>query len=455
MGLKRNPNLMLKKIFIKTFGCQMNEYDSNRILDTVKEIGFKKTDKYEEANCYLLNTCHIRDKAKEKVYHEIGRVKKIFRFKKKPIVIVAGCVAQAENQEMLKREPYIDIVIGPQSYHRINDAIQKHISNKKKEEETDFDTISKFNYLSKVKNKNSKVSSFLTIQEGCDKFCHFCVVPYTRGPEYSRPFNQIISEANEIVQSGAKEIILLGQNVNAYSYKDKNKEFRLSDLLLKLESFNELERIRYTTSHPKDMTDDLINIYKKSNKLMPLVHLPVQSGSNKILKLMNRKHTIEEYLLIYEKLKKINPSIEFSSDFIIGYPEESDDDFKCTMDLIEKIKFTHSYSFIFSPRPGTVAADLTMVNKDKSKERLETIQKKLSENQINRNKSLEGKILNVLVENKMKDGVKLFGRTEYMTSVIFEGNTDYVGKIVEIEIISSNQNSLFGKLKEDYKKKVA
>ena len=455
MGLKRNPNLMLKKIFIKTFGCQMNEYDSNRIFDTVKEIGFKKTDKYEEANCYLLNTCHIRDKAKEKVYHEIGRVKKIFRFKKKPIVIVAGCVAQAENQEMLKREPYIDILIGPQSYHKINDAIQKHISDKKKEEETDFDTISKFNYLSKIKNKNSKVSSFLTIQEGCDKFCHFCVVPYTRGPEYSRPFNQIISEANEIVQSGAKEIILLGQNVNAYSYKDKNKEFRLSDLLLKLESFNELERIRYTTSHPKDMTDDLINIYKKSNKLMPLVHLPVQSGSNKILKLMNRKHTIEEYLLIYEKLKKINPRIEFSSDFIIGYPEESDDDFKYTMDLIEKIKFTHSYSFIFSPRPGTVAADLTMVNKNKSKERLEMIQKKLSENQINRNKSLEGKILNVLVENKMKDGVKLFGRTEYMTSVIFEGNADYVGKIVEIEIISSNQNSLFGKLKEDYKKKVA
>jgi tRNA-2-methylthio-N6-dimethylallyladenosine synthase len=455
MGLKRNPNLMLKKIFIKTFGCQMNEYDSNRIFDTVKDIGFKKTDKYEDANCYLLNTCHIRDKAKEKVYHEIGRVKKIFRFKKKPIVIVAGCVAQAENQEMLKREPYIDIVIGPQSYHKINDAIQKHISDKKKEEETDFDTISKFNYLSKIKNKNSKVSSFLTIQEGCDKFCHFCVVPYTRGPEYSRPFNQIISEANEIVQSGAKEIILLGQNVNAYSYKDKNKEFRLSDLLLKLESFNELERIRYTTSHPKDMTDDLINIYKKSNKLMPLVHLPVQSGSNKILKLMNRKHTIEEYLLIYEKLKKINPSIEFSSDFIIGYPEESDDDFKYTMDLIEKIKFTHSYSFIFSPRPGTVAANLTMVNKNKSKERLEMIQKKLSENQINRNKSLEGKILNVLVENKMKDGVKLFGRTEYMTSVIFEGNTDYVGKIVEIEIISSNQNSLFGKIKEDYKKKVA
>ena len=455
MELKRNTKVMLKKIFIKTFGCQMNEYDSNRIFDTVKKIGFEKTDKYEDANCYLLNTCHIRDKAKEKVYHEIGRVKKIFRNKKKPIMIVAGCVAQAENQEMLKREPYIDIVVGPQSYHKINDAIQKHINSKQKEEETEFDTISKFNYLSKINNKDSKVSSFLTIQEGCDKFCHFCVVPYTRGPEYSRPFNQIINEAKEIIQSGAKEIILLGQNVNAYSYKSENKEYRLSDLLLELENFNTLERIRYTTSHPKDMTDDLINVYKKSNKLMPLVHLPVQSGSNKILKQMNRKHTIEEYLLIYEKLKKINPNIEFSSDFIIGYPEESDDDFKYTMELIEKVKFINSYSFIFSPRPGTVAADLELVDKKKSKERLEMIQKKLFENQVNKNKSLEGKMLDVLVENKMKDGIKLFGRTEFMTSVIFDGSTDCVGKVVQIKITSSNQNSLFGKLQENYKQKVA
>ena len=446
---------MFKKIFIKTFGCQMNQYDSNRIFDTVKKIGFEKTDKYEDANCYLLNTCHIRDKAKEKVYHEIGRVKKIFRFKKKPIVIVAGCVAQAENQEMLKREPYIDIVIGPQSYHKINETIQEYVNNKKKNEETEFDTISKFNYLSKIKNKDSKVSSFLTIQEGCNKFCHFCVVPYTRGPEYSRPFDQIINEAKEIVQGGAKEIILLGQNVNAYIYKEKNKEFRLSDLLLELESFNELERIRYTTSHPKDMTNDLINVYKKSTKLMPLVHLPVQSGSNKILRQMNRKHTIEEYLMIYEKLKKINPNIEFSSDFIIGYPGENDEDFKYTMELIEKIRFINSYSFIFSPRPGTIAADLELIDKKKSKERLEIIQKKLFENQINKNKSLEGTILKVLVENKMKDGIKLFGRTEFMTSVIFDGNANYIGKIVQIEITSSNQNSLFGSLKENYKQKVA
>jgi len=446
---------MLKKIFIKTFGCQMNEYDSSRIFDIVKKIGFEKTEKYEDANCYLLNTCHIRDKAKEKVYHEIGRVKKIFRAKKKPIVIVAGCVAQAENLEMLKREPYIDIVIGPQSYHKINDAIQKYTKNKKKEEETEFDTISKFNYLSKIKNKDSKVSSFLTIQEGCDKFCHFCVVPYTRGPEYSRPFDQIISEAKEIVQNGAKEIILLGQNVNAYSYKHGKKEFKLSDLLLELESFNGLERVRYTTSHPKDMTDDLINVYKTSTKLMPLVHLPVQSGSNKILKLMNRKHTIEEYLIIYEKLKKINHNIEFSSDFIIGYPEENDDDFQNTMELIEKVKFSNSYSFIFSPRPGTVAADLDQVDKNKSKERLKIIQKKLFNDQIKKNESLEGKTVNVLVENRMKDGIKLFGRTEYMTSVIFDGDLANIGKIVKVEIISSNQNSLFGILKESYKQKVA
>jgi len=433
----------------------MNEYDSNRIFDIVKDIGYEKTEEYEDANCYILNTCHIRDKAKEKVYHEIGRVKKIFRFKKKPIIIVAGCVAQAENQEMLKREPYIDIVIGPQSYHKINDVILNYSKNAKKEEETEFDTALKFNYLSKIKNKDSKVSSFLTIQEGCDKFCHFCVVPYTRGPEYSRPFDQVINEAQELIKNGAKEIILLGQNVNAYSYKEKEKEFKLSDLLIELERFDELVRIRYTTSHPKDMTEDLINVYKKSSKLMPLVHLPVQSGSNKILKLMNRKHTIEDYLDVYDKLKKINNNIEFSSDFIIGYPEENEDDFQKTMKLIEKVKFTNSYSFIFSPRPGTVAADLDLVDKKKSNERLEIIQKKLFDNQIEKNKSLESSIVNVLVENRMKDGIKLFGRTEYMTPVIFDGNFENIGKVVQVEIVNSNQNSLFGKLKEGYKQKVA
>ena len=446
---------MAKKIFIKTFGCQMNEYDSNRIYDTVQKIGFEKTDEYEKANCYVLNTCHIRDKAKEKVYHEIGRVKKIFRNKKKPIVIVAGCVAQAENQEMLRREPYIDIVMGPQSYHKINEVILNYQKKLKKEEETEFDTISKFNYLSKIKNKNSKVSSFLTIQEGCDKFCNFCVVPYTRGPEYSRPFKQIIKEVEELVGQGTREIILLGQNVNAYNYKEGNKEFRLSDLLKKLEEFNQLKRVRYTTSHPKDMTEDLINFYKISNKLMPLVHLPVQSGSNKILELMNRKHTIEEYLLIHKKLKMINKNIKFSSDFIIGYPGEEDEDFEKTMDLINEIEFINSYSFIYSPRPGTSAANLDVVDNDKTKKRLEIIQKKLFENQLERNKSLENTVINVLVENRMKDGVKLFGRTEFMTSVIFDGSEENIGNIVQVKITGSNQNSLFGILKENYNKRVA
>jgi len=446
---------MEQKVFIKTFGCQMNVYDSNRIFDSVEKIGYKKTEKYEEANCYILNTCHIRDKAKEKVYHEIGRVKKIFRSKKKPIIIVAGCVAQAENKEMLNREPFIDIIMGPQSYHKINDAILNHIKEKKRKEETEFDAIEKFNYLSKIRNKDSNVSSFLTIQEGCDKFCSFCVVPYTRGPEYSRPFDQIINEAKNLIKNGTKEIILIGQNVNAYCFKNNNKLYRLSDLILDLEKFSELKRIRYTTSHPKDMTVDLIDCYKSSKKLMPLLHLPVQSGSNNILNLMNRKHTIEEYLLVHKKLTKINKNIEFSSDFIIGYPGESNQDYNDTLKLINKINFINSYSFIYSPRPGTTGANLATIDKSVAEKRLKVIQNKLFENQINRNKSLEGQIIEVLVENKMKDKVKLFGRTEHMVSVIFNGSVENIGKIVKVKINSSNQISLFGTIIETQNKKVA
>ena len=444
---------MSKKIFIKTFGCQMNEYDSNRILDIVKKIGFEKTNVLEDSNCFILNTCHIRDKAKEKVYHEIGRVKKKFKKKDKPLVIVAGCVAQAENKEMLNREPFIDLVIGPQSYHKINNTILNFIQNKSRDEITDFDSISKFDYLSKIKNEKSKVSSFLTIQEGCDKFCHFCVVPYTRGPEYSRPFNQILDEVESLVKNGAKEIILLGQNVNAYSYFEKEKEFRLSNLIMTLEKISEIERIRYTTSHPRDMTEDLIECYSKSKKLMPFVHLPIQSGSNKILKLMNRKHKVEDYVLTYEKLKKINPNIEFSSDFIIGYPGENDKDFKNTFDLIKKIRFINSYSFIFSPRPGTTASNLELIDEKITKERLKIVQEKLFSHQKEKNKSLENKSINVLVENKMDGQNKLFGRSEHMTSVIFGGDKNLIGKIVSVKIKSSNQNSLFGEinLKNNFK----
>ena len=438
---------MEKKVFIKTFGCQMNEYDSNRIYESVSKIGFVKTDISDQANCYILNTCHIRDKAKEKVYHEIGRVKKNFKLKKKPIVIVTGCVAQAESNEMIKREPYIDLVIGPQSYHKINDSILTYIKNKKKKEETDFEAVSKFDYFDKIKNKDSNISSFLTIQEGCDKFCKFCVVPYTRGPEHSRSFYKIIDEAEQLIRNGSKEITLLGQNVNAYLYKEKNYSFKLSDLIMTLENISGLKRIRYTTSHPLDMTDDLIECYDKSKKLVPFIHLPIQSGSNSVLKLMNRKHSVEHYLSVYEKLKKINPKIEFSSDFIIAYPGETEKDFEDTMTLVKKIKFINSYSFIFSPRPGTPASNLKLIDNHIAKERLKRIQKELFDNQIYKNKMTEEKIVNVLVENKIKNQSDYFGRTEYMTAVIFKGEKNIEGKIVPVLISKSNQNNLFGKIK--------
>ena len=431
---------MSKKVFIKTFGCQMNEYDSNRIFDSLKKIGFTKTENLNDTNCYLLNTCHIRDKAKEKVYHEIGRVKKNFRQKKKPLIIVAGCVAQAENEEMLEREPYIDIVIGPQAYHKINSKIEEYLDKQKRIDETEFDAVSKFDYLDKLKNSSNKISSFLTIQEGCDKFCNFCVVPYTRGPEYSRPFNEIINEAKALSENGVREIILLGQNVNAYN----NENYRLSDLILEIERIPAVKRIRYTTSHPKDMTEDLLNVYGISKKLMPLVHLPVQSGSDKILNLMNRKHLIKDYLDTYEKLKNINSKIKFSSDFIISYPGENDEDFNATVDLIKNLQFINSYSFIFSPRPGTVASNLSLIDKRTSIKRLEIIQRHLFDNQINMNKSLIGKEIEVLVENKTKESIKYFGRSEYMTPVIFDGKDQDVGKVIKVKINNSNQNTLFG-----------
>ena len=441
---------MKKKVFIKTFGCQMNEYDSNRIYDSIKQIGYVKTENQENADCYILNTCHIRDKAKDKVYHEIGRVKKLYKDKKKPIMIVAGCVAQAENSEMIKREKFIDLIIGPQSYQKINIIIQ-NFDKENKVEETDFDSVSKFRYFDNIKNNNTKISSFLTIQEGCDKFCHFCVVPYTRGPEYSRPFQQIIAEAEVLIKNGSKEITFLGQNVNAYSYRDGSKEYRLSNLIRTLSEYKEIERIRFTTSHPRDMTEDLIECYKDTKKLVPFVHLPIQSGSNRILDLMNRKHTVEYYLNIYEKLIKINPEIKFSSDFIIGYPGENELDFKDTLSLLNKIKFINSYSFIFSPRPGTKAANLEITDKNRLKERLLIVQEKLFKNQIDLNKSLENETVNVLVENKLKDQEKYFGRNRYLNSVIFEADESYIGKMVKVNILKSNQNSLFGKISTNMK----
>ena len=423
----------------------MNEYDTNRIYDTVKNIGYVKTNDHLNADCYLLNTCHIRDKSKEKVFDEIGRVRKNYKNKKKPIMIVAGCVAQAESDEMIKREPYIDIIIGPQSYHKINKIIENFNFNKK-EELTEFDTEDKFNYLDKIKNHDSRVSSFLTIQEGCDKFCNFCVVPYTRGPEYSRPFKKIIEEAESLVKNGTKEITLLGQNVNAYFFKDKKKSYKLSDLILELDKINDLIRIRYTTSHPKDMTEDLIECYSSSKKLMPFIHLPIQSGSDKILKLMNRNHKVEKYLEIYKLIKRKNQNVEFSSDFIVGYPGELECDFNDTMNLVKEIKFINSYSFIFSPRPGTPASKLELVDKEIAKERLINLQKALEDHQIKKNTSLVNSSVEVLVENKLKNQENYFGRNVFLNSVLFEGEDKYIGKIVNVKIEKTNRNTLFGRI---------
>ena len=428
----------------------MNEYDSNRILDITKNIGYVKSNDQNKADCYVINTCHIRDKAKEKVFHEVGRIKQIYSNKKKPIMVIAGCVDQAENQEMIKREPFIDVVIGPQSYHKLNKILENFQRNKK-EDETEFDTIAKFDLLEKTRNSDSKVSSFLTIQEGCDKFCHFCVVPYTRGPECSRPFQTIIKEAEQLIRNGSKEIILLGQNVNAYSYQEGGKEYRISNLLNELEKYSELKRIRYTTSHPLDMTEDLIECYSSNEKLMPFIHLPIQSGSNKMLKLMNRKHKVEDYLDIHNKLININPDIKFSSDFIVGYPGEEKADFEDTIKLIKEIKFINSFSFIFSSRPGTKASKLKEISRSISKERLIELQSYLFKNQIAHNKSLESKEINVLVENKNKNQNTYFGRNEYFTSVIFDGAKNDIGKIVKVKIEKSNQNTLNGKIKKKMK----
>ena len=427
----------------------MNEYDSNRILDLTKKLGYFKTADWSEADCYVLNTCHIREKATDKVYHDIGRLKKKFRNRNKPIVIIAGCVAQAEGEILLKKEKYIDAVIGPQSYHQVNDMILKLEKKSQSINYTEFDVIEKFDSLNSLKNSDNKISAFLTIQEGCDKFCKFCVVPYTRGAEFSRSIKEIVFEANQLVDNGVKEITLLGQNVNAYNYENK----RLSDLILEISKINNLKRIRYTTSHPRDFTEDLIEAHKNCEKLMPLVHLPVQSGSDKILKEMNRKHTIDEYLKIINKLKKVKPNIKFSSDFIIGYPGETHEDFNQSVKLMEDIKFINSYSFIFSARPGTPAFNLEKINQLDAKKRLMNFQEVANKIKVDYRKNLINENVNVLFENKTKKEKKYFGRDEHFNSVIVENNEDLVGKIKSIKILNVNHNTLFGEVISDMSKK--
>jgi tRNA-2-methylthio-N6-dimethylallyladenosine synthase len=433
----------------------MNEYDSNRLSDLVKKVGYVTSEDPNDIDCYILNTCHIREKATEKVYHDIGRLKKNYKNKKKPTVLITGCVAQAENDEMLEREPYIDAVIGPQSYQNIPKILERFSQRKNKFNFTNFDVIKKFDKLNTIKNSDSKISSFITVQEGCDKFCNFCVVPYTRGPEYSRSPEEIVNEAKDLISNGVVEITLLGQNVNAYSYKRKKSDFRLSDLILELEKIKELKRIRYTTSHPKDMTNDLIKCHGISKKLAPFLHLPVQSGSSKILKNMNRKHTREEYLKTVKNLVNVRPNIKFSSDFIIGYPGETEKDFNETISLINEVKFINSFSFIYNQRPGTPASKLKSIDKETQHKRLVILQKLLADIQKEENHNQIGNLKKVLIENKMKNQGAYFGRTENFTPVITKNvlHSD-IGKIIYVRIKDSNSNNLFG-IKENIEREFA
>ena len=421
----------------------MNEYDTNRIYDIAKSINYKKTNELSKADCYVLNTCHIREKATDKVYHDIGRIKKNFKDKKKPIVIVTGCVAQAEGDMLLEREKYIDAIIGPQSFHNLNQIIKNIEKKSLRENSTSFDVKEKFDTLNNFKNSDNSVSSFLTIQEGCDKFCKFCVVPYTRGAEFSRPTKELIKEAKDLAKNGAKEITLLGQNVNAYSHDQQ----KLSTLISELSEIKDIKRIRYSTSHPKDFTKDLIEAHKSTNKkLMPLIHLPVQSGSNNILQEMNRKHTVQDYLEIIDKLKAVNPKVKFSSDFIIGYPGETENDFNDTLNLLNKIEFINCFSFIFSPRPGTPAGKLTEIDYNVSKKRLTIFQKTAEKIKLKYKKSLFNKTTLVLFENKTKIKNEFFGRDEYWNPVIVKTKQNLKGKLIEVKITGGNQNTLYGEI---------
>ena len=445
----------IQKFYIKTFGCQMNVYDSQKISDIFYKLGYIKTSSQIKADISLINTCHIRDKAKQKLYSELGKINKIKINRKlkgkKTIVIVAGCTAQAEGEEIFNRAPYVDLIVGSQSYQKLPQLIKKKIShlsrnklNKTNLSELDFTPKSKFDNLTEEKFLN-KVSSYLTIQEGCNKFCRFCVVPYTRGPEYSRPVHDIIAEAKNLVSNETKEIILLGQNVNAYHGYDSNKnEYNLGKLIYELANINGLKRIRYMTAHPKDMHEDLYNAHKDVKQLMPFLHLPAQSGSNKILKSMNRNYSFEEYVKIIEKIKKINPDIAFSSDFIVGYPGETKQDFKKTLDLVDIVKYAQSFSFIYSPRPGTMSYKMKdKITDDEKKERLLILQNKLKSYQEKFNKKFLKKSLDVLFTNfSKKKNYQSLGYSPYMQLVRLQNKKSMKGRIKNLKIIKTFYKSL-------------
>ena len=431
-----------KSFFVKSYGCQMNIYDSEKITSILENKGMTEKKEINNADVVIFNTCNIRDKAAHKVYSDIGRATK---FSKNKTIAVVGCVAQAENSEMFNKNNNIDIVLGPQSYHLLPKMINDSEKNKEKLINTDFIINEKFDYINEEK-KSKGVSSAITIQEGCDKFCSFCVVPFTRGPEYSRHFNDIKLEAESVSDRGASEIILLGQNVNAYNYSYRGKNHYLNYLINLISEIDKVKRIRYTTSHPINMSEELIQLHSENNKLMPFLHLPVQSGSDQILKKMNRKYSSYDYRKIIEKLKKSNPKIEISSDFIIGYPGETEKDFEETLKLVEEIKFTQSYSFIYSERPGTKAAsEEDEISIKVKKERLSVLQEKLKDIQLKYNQSFYDKSVQVLVENQSISNPRyFFGRTPFMQSVYLESDRVKIGEEMDVKITSCNHKSLYG-----------
>ena len=439
----------MKKIYIKSYGCQMNVYDSERMYELMKPHGYKISQNYEESDLIILNTCHIREKAAEKIYSELGRIapfKKKSNIKGKQLnIVVAGCVAQAEGKEIIRRQPIVDIVVGPQTYHRLPEILNRLSNKQRKIVDTEFPVENKFDELKKIRiNKNAV--AFLSIQEGCDKFCSFCVVPYTRGAEYSRPVLDIISEAKNLILQGAKEICLLGQNVNAYHGLYKNRSMSLSELIMEIANLSGVKRIRYMTSHPADMSEDLIVAHGKVDILLPYLHLPVQSGDNNVLEFMNRKYTVESYIKIINKLRNVREDMAFSSDFIVGFPGETKDAFNNTLNLVKEVNYCQAYSFKYSRRPGTPGSVLKgQVAENIKDERLSELQNILNEQQLSFNNRFIGKSFDVLLERIGKKDNQLVGKSPYMQAVHVKTKNHKIGDIVKINILRADKNSLEGK----------
>jgi tRNA-2-methylthio-N6-dimethylallyladenosine synthase len=439
-----------RKVFIKTYGCQMNVYDSQRMGEVLGDRGYAVTDTVDDADLVILNTCHIREKAAEKVYSELGRLRQLKQNTGSDMKIaVAGCVAQAEGEEIVRRAPVVDLVFGPQTYHRLPALLDQHARTGDAVVETEFPADEKFDALDAPatgKTLKRGVAAFLTVQEGCDKFCTFCVVPYTRGAEFSRPASRIIAEARQLVASGVREITLLGQNVNAWHGDGLNgSSWTLGHLLDELSGIEGLERLRYTTSHPRDMDDALIAAHGANPKVMPYLHLPVQSGSDRILKAMNRKHTAESYVDLVARIRAARPDIAMSSDFIVGFPGESDEDFEATMQVVRDVTYAQAFSFKYSPRPGTPAATSEeQVPEQVKSERLARLQALLSEQQAEFNSACVGRTLDVLLEKPGRNPGQLIGRSPYLQSVFLEAGDRQIGETVRVEITETGPNSLTG-----------